>query len=182
MHLKCVLQWWRMAASVAKFTFGIIKLLCQVRSDDLEVIYVGTNPIDVWVVWTFACNEITKKCAWHIHAIFSYQHSRMNKFCKTINQDNQIVCILCCPKVCHSCQHYLTWVISHFYPYSKTSTLKNALDKIFSTFVVEEKKRNNHLKHSAHANILWQEKCQTGYSQKKVLRIIFLQSRKSTFI
>ena len=43
---------------------------------------------------------------------------------------------------------------------------------------VEEKKRNNHLKHSAHANILWQEKCQTGYSQKKVLRIIFLQSRK----
>ena len=36
-----------MAASVAKFTFGIIKLLCQVRSDDLEVIYVGTNPMDV---------------------------------------------------------------------------------------------------------------------------------------
>ena len=44
--------------------------------------------------------------------------------------------------------------------------------------VVEEKKRKNNLKHSAHANILWQEKCQTGFHKKRCCVLSFCKVEK----
>ena len=99
----------------------------------------------------------------------------MNKFCKTINQCNQIVCIFDAQRcVVHVTKQKSDLCDLTFLPIFRNFNSKKM--HLTKPLVVKEKKSSQ-----ARANILCQGKMSNWFSQKKVLRIIFLQSISNFF-